>query len=155
VEIDPSDVGRVCELELAGRARAEASRTDDIEIGDVVGVTWFHEDYEEAAWPYKIYAIDTKAGQMTLGDMWDDGEWLFVDNDEVLVFDYDYDGGWWGDGCVGDYVGLDGLKVGDYVLLVLFDPDGSAETDWYLVVRFWDEDGNGEVYDNVLDECPE
>jgi hypothetical protein len=140
VNFSATDIGRVVELTLADYLYAEEN--DGVDIGDVHDHSFF--DVDGTFWgAWEIYTIDTATGELTVGR---NGNYEYFTNLQALVFLFDYTDG---PAKVGDYVGMAGLTVGDYIYLVEFDPFGTAEADFYLLQKFWDADEDGEVYDDA------
>ncbi len=139
------DIGTAGELLVAGSAEARNKTSgSDIEVGDVIGFRPFTLS-DDRRWPpsafvFEIYHINTATGEMTLGS----GRYFqYLVNPRPLVYRFTYDEEYVGDGWLwplADLVGLGGLKAGDTVGAVLFDPTGPAPELYYLFLLFWDND---------------
>lgn len=141
-----ADIGKAGELRLAGRTEAEKSTTDQVEIGDVIGFGPFVTSNDGSPppapheWIYEVYSVNAATGELTLGNS---GFYQFLVNPQVLVYKFGYDEDYDGDGWLwplGARVGLSGLKAGDMVAAVMFDPTGDAPEKYYLILKYWDND---------------
>jgi len=114
-DMSDADIGKIGKLTING----DTGMVSFVEYGRLTGT-------------YKVRAVNAAEGRLTFGD--EAGNYWFIEDKTLAVYQWDAD-----NGEVGDYIGLAGISVDDYVEIGVADTEGDGPTAAQWLLRIGDE----------------